>query len=167
MAITKATKYNATQPDAQGQPEVSVSPQDAAVATPVSSVGTLDRFAERIREFRRMRVGDLLPHPGNNKLHGGDQLAAISGLLSRYGKVDALLAFPADGLGPAGDFGTLMLWDGHGRQTIHPDETWCVAVTDLTRAEAKRNCCFTGQMVPRAVAVRRSASGGFVAVKRY
>lgn len=36
-----------------------------------------------------------------------------------------------------------------------------------TPAAARRNCCFTGQMIPRSVAVRRSASGGFVAVKRY
>lgn len=40
------------------------------------------RFRDRIREFVRLRVGDLEEHPLNYRLHPGQQMAAVSGLLT-------------------------------------------------------------------------------------
>lgn len=96
------------------------------------------RFRDRIREYRRVRCGDIEPHPMNPRLHSGKQLGAVSGLLVEVGKCAPLIAFPADGKGPAGDFARLMYIDGHGRRQIDPDEVWPIAVTDLTRAEADK-----------------------------
>jgi hypothetical protein len=110
---------------------------DPPVAAPsVAQDARADRFRHRIREFRRVRAGDIEPHPKNPRTHAASQLAAVTGLLVDVGKIRPLIAFPADGLGPAGDFSHLMFADGHGRQIIDPEETWDVAVLDLTRAEA-------------------------------
>lgn len=98
----------------------------------------LSRFRDRIVDFTRRRAGDLEPHPANPRLHSGHQIGAVTGLLTEVGKCIPLLAFPADGLGPAGDFSRLMFWDGHCRRDIHVDEVWPVAVTDLTRAEVDK-----------------------------
>jgi site-specific DNA-methyltransferase (adenine-specific) len=102
---------------------------------PVASTG---RFRDRIKGLERLRAGDMEEHPQNWRLHPGAQMAAVSGLLSEVGKVDALLAFPADGKGPDGDFSRLMMFDGHLRRSIDPEEVWPVIVTDLTRAEADK-----------------------------
>ena len=96
------------------------------------------RFRDRIRGLERLRAGDMEEHPGNWRLHPGKQVGAVTGLLVEVGKVDALLAFPVDGLGPDGDFSQLMMFDGHLRRSIDPEEVWPVIVTDLTRAEADK-----------------------------
>ena len=93
-------------------------------------------FRDRIKELRRVRIGDCEPHPLNYRTHPVEQGAAVTGLLQEVGIIDVALAFPADGLGPAGDSSRLMLYDGHLRQRLGPDQVWPVAVTDLTRAEA-------------------------------
>jgi site-specific DNA-methyltransferase (adenine-specific) len=95
-----------------------------------------DRFRDRIVELRRVRCGDIEPHPMNPRTHSAKQLAAVTGLLVDVGKARPLVAFPADGLGPKGDFSRLMYADGHGRQVIDRNEVWPVTVTDLTMAEA-------------------------------
>jgi hypothetical protein len=59
---------------------------------------------DRIVELRRVRAGDLQPNPENWRTHGDDQMEALSGILGEVGIADAVLAFPADGLGPDGDF---------------------------------------------------------------
>jgi DNA modification methylase len=92
---------------------------------------------DRIVEMRRVRAGDLLPNPENWRTHGEEQLAALSGILGEVGIADAVLAFPADGLGPDGDFSKLMLFDGHARIERDPDQLWPVIVTDLTLDEAR------------------------------
>lgn len=94
------------------------------------------RFCDRVVELRRVRCGDIEPHPLNPRRHPVKQLAAITGLLLDVGKAAPLIAFPADGKGKDGDFSCLMYWDGHGRRVIDLDEVWPVVVTDLTRAEA-------------------------------
>jgi hypothetical protein len=115
-------------------------PQDATAAvgaaddTPVG----VERFRERIVEMRRVRAGDIEPHPQNPRTHSGAQMGAVTGMLVEVGKFRPLIAFPADGLGPAGDFARLMYADGHCREKINPDEIWTVCVTDLTRAEADK-----------------------------
>lgn len=90
----------------------------------------------RILEMRSMKAADLQSHPLNPRLHSPEQQAAIGQLLSSVGIADALLAFPADGLGAKGDFTKLMAYDGHCRKDLDPDQEWPVLVTDLTRAEA-------------------------------
>lgn len=96
------------------------------------------RFRDRIVELRRLRCGDVEEHPNNIRRHSGKQLGALAGDLAERGKTRPLIAFPADGLGPAGDFSRLMFADGHGRRSLDPDEVWPIAVTDLTREEADR-----------------------------
>jgi len=121
----------------KGRRPAAAEPAEPPVAAPsVAPDARADRFRHRIREYRRVRAGDILPHPLNPRTHSAAQLAAVTGLLVDVGKIRPLIAFPADGLGPAGDFSRLMFADGHGRQVIDPDETWDVAVLDLTMAEA-------------------------------
>jgi hypothetical protein len=92
---------------------------------------------DRIVELRRVRAGDLLPNPENWRTHGDDQMAALDGILGEVGIADAVLAFPADGLGPDGDSSKLMLFDGHARTERDPEQLWPVIVTDLTLDEAR------------------------------
>jgi hypothetical protein len=103
-----------------------------------TSEAGIERFRERIVEMRRVRAGDIEPHPSNPRTHTGQQMGAVTGMLVEVGKFRPLIAFPADGLGPAGDFSRLMYADGHCREKINPDEVWTVCVTDLTRAEADK-----------------------------
>lgn len=93
---------------------------------------------DRIRELRRVKGAELVPHPGNWREHGDSQLAALDGILAEVGIADAVLAFPADGKGADGDFSKLMLFDGHARASRDPDQEWPVLVTDLTREEADK-----------------------------
>lgn len=115
-------------------------PQESPAAAPPASDTSpgIERFRDRIVELRRIRAGDMVPHPKNARTHGGDQMGACTGMLVEVGKARALYGFPADGLGPAGDFSRLMVSDGHLRQKIDPDEIWPVIVLDLTRAEADK-----------------------------
>jgi hypothetical protein len=92
---------------------------------------------DRIVELRRVRAGDLQPNPENWRTHGDDQMEALSGILGEVGIADAVLAFPADGLGPDGDFSKLMLFDGHARTERDAEQVWPVIVTDLTLDEAR------------------------------
>ena len=121
-------------------------PQDATAGE--TGITRPDRFRDRIRELRRVRCGDIEEHPGNIRRHGGAQMGALTGDLVERGKTRPLIAFPADGLGPKGDFDRLMFADGHGRRGIDPDEVWPVIVTDLTREEADRDlfCDSIGEM---------------------
>ena len=115
-------------------------PQESPSATGVAddAPGGIERFRERIVEMRRVRAGDIEPHPQNPRTHSGAQMGAVTGMLVEVGKFRPLIAYPADGLGPAGDFGRLQYVDGHCREKINPDEIWTVCVTDLTRAEADK-----------------------------
>jgi hypothetical protein len=92
---------------------------------------------DRIVELRRVRAGDLLQNPENWRTHGEEQMAVLGSVLSEVGIADAVLAFPADGLGPDGDFSQLMLFDGHARTERDKDQLWPVIVTDLTLDEAR------------------------------
>lgn len=89
-------------------------------------------YRNRIREYRVMRAGDLLPNPGNFRDHPDPQLRALQGSLSEVGHVDALVAFET----PTG----LMLSDGHARKLLEadPDSLVPVLVTDLTADEADK-----------------------------
>lgn len=78
-----------------------------------------------------MRVGDVLPHPMNPKIHPEGQLAPLRGLLETVGKLDDLKAYRSERAG-----GALVFFDGHGRQSLDPNAEWDVDIYDLTDAEA-------------------------------
>jgi hypothetical protein len=119
---------------------------------------------DRIVELRRVRAGDLLPNPENWRTHGDDQMAALDGILGEVGIADAVLAFPADGLGPDGDSSKLMLFDGHARTERDPDQLWPVIVTDLTLDEARKMLAVTDPLA--AMAGANEAQAERVAGKR-
>lgn len=83
-------------------------------------------------ETKRMRVGDVLPHPQNTKLHPEKQNAPLRGLLETVGKLDDLKAFYSAEHG-----GALMFFDGHGRQSLDPNEEWDIDIYDITDDEAR------------------------------
>lgn len=125
MAKKKATRKKTVQ-------KKSASRQTRQIASASSGLN------DRIRELRRVKGAELVPHPGNWREHGDSQLAALDGILAEVGIADAVLAFPADGKGADGDFTQLMLFDGHARASRDPDQEWPVLVTDLTREEADK-----------------------------
>src|SRR3989304_4581651 len=83
---------------------------------------------DRVRELRRVRVGDLIPSPRNWRVHPDGQKAAMAGALAELGFADALLARET----PDG----LLLVDGHLRADLVPDQEVPVLVLDLDEAEA-------------------------------
>jgi hypothetical protein len=93
-------------------------------------------FRDRIIELRRIPACDLKPHPLNWRTHPAAQTSALRDVLTEIGFAGAELAFPADGLGPAGNFDDLMLIDGHARKDLAGQQVVPVLVTDLTAAEA-------------------------------
>jgi len=86
---------------------------------------------DRIRELRRVRAADLLPHPRNWRLHPASQRAALEGVLSEIGFADALLARELSD-------GRLELVDGHLRAETAPDQLVPVLVLDVDEAEANK-----------------------------
>lgn len=86
---------------------------------------------DRIRELKRVRAGDLVPHPENWRTHPESQQAAISGILKEVGYVDALKAMELPD-------GRLLLMDGHLRAGLDPDQEVPVLVVDVTEDEARK-----------------------------
>lgn len=87
-----------------------------------------NKYRNRIVRFEFIKAGELGSHEGNFRLHPGIQSDAMRGMLSEVGWVNAVLAFEEDG--------RLVLFDGHLRKDLEPDDQIPVIVTDLTRAEA-------------------------------
>ena len=67
---------------------------------------------DRIRELRRVRARDLVPHPKNWRKHPRAQAAALHGLLTEIGYADALLVRELPD-------GALMIIDGHLARRDH------------------------------------------------
>ena len=88
------------------------------------------KIRDRIQGLRRVRAGDLLPHPANWRVHTDGQRAALQGILAEVGYVDALMVRET----PEG----LQLIDGHLRAETTPDTEVPVLVVDLTDDEAKK-----------------------------
>lgn len=84
---------------------------------------------DRIRELRRVRARDLVPHPKNWRTHPGRQREVLEGLLAEIGYADALLARERPD-------GRLQLIDGHLRAETTPDAEVPVLVLDLNDTEA-------------------------------
>jgi hypothetical protein len=87
-------------------------------------------FRDRIKELRRVRAGDLIPHPKNWRTHPPAQRDALRGILAEIGYADALLAREI----PEG----LQTIDGHMRAEETPDQEVPVLVLDLTEEEAEK-----------------------------
>lgn len=89
------------------------------------------RIRDRIKELRRVRAGDLKPHPKNWRTHSRHQQDVWRGVLSEVGMADALLVRELSD-------GTLQLIDGHLRAAQNPSATVPVLVLDLNDAEAEK-----------------------------
>src|SRR5580704_8707857 len=84
---------------------------------------------DRIKEFRRVRAGDLVPHELNWRVHGSEQSAALKGVLEEIGFAGALLVRPlADG--------KFQILDGHLRAKILKSTEVPVVVCELNDTEA-------------------------------
>lgn len=86
----------------------------------------------RIKEHRTVRVGDLVPHELNPRVHGEDQRQALRDLLGEIGFARSVLAYELPD-------GRLKLIDGHLRQSeLDPDEEIMVEVLDVNDQEARK-----------------------------
>lgn len=86
---------------------------------------------DRIKDLRRVRAGELLPHPLNWRTHPERQQAAMAAALDELGYADALVARELPD-------GSLQLIDGHLRAGLTPDAAVPVLVVDLDEAEAQK-----------------------------
>jgi hypothetical protein len=86
----------------------------------------------RIKEHRKVRVGDLVPHELNPRVHGEDQREALQALLGEIGFARSVLAYELLD-------GRLKLIDGHLRQSeLDPDEMIDVEILDVNDDEARK-----------------------------
>ena len=85
---------------------------------------------DRIKELRRIKACDLVPHPQNWRTHPDRQKTLLREVLGQVGYADALLARQLPD-------GRLQLVDGHLRAETTPDQEVPVLVTDLSEEEAR------------------------------
>jgi DNA modification methylase len=86
---------------------------------------------DRIKDLRRVRAGDLRPHPKNWRTHPAEQQNALRGILAEVGYVDALIVRELPD-------GSLQIVDGHLRAETTPDALVPVLVVDLDDTEADK-----------------------------
>jgi len=84
----------------------------------------------RIKDHRKIRAGDLVPHELNPRTHSDAQRAAFQLLYDEIGFARSLLAYELPD-------GRLKLIDGHLRAAVTPDEMLDVEVLDVGDAEAR------------------------------
>jgi hypothetical protein len=84
----------------------------------------------RIKEHRRVRAGDLVPHELNYRLHPAAQRDALLALYDAVGFARSLLVFELPD-------GRLKLIDGHLRRDLSPDLLVDVEVLDVNEEEAR------------------------------
>jgi hypothetical protein len=85
----------------------------------------------RIKEHRRVRAGDLVPHELNWRRHPQSQRLALEALYEEVGFARSLLAFERPD-------GRLQLIDGHLRRDLDPDMLVDVEILDVDEAEARK-----------------------------
>jgi hypothetical protein len=85
----------------------------------------------RIKEHRRVRAGDLVPHELNWRKHPKSQRAALEAIYKEVGFSRSLLAFELPD-------GRLKVIDGHLRRDIDPNMRVNVEVLDVNEAEARK-----------------------------
>ena len=86
---------------------------------------------DRVKELRRVPVGELRPHPMNWRTHSRHQKDVLRGLLSEVGFAGALLARELPD-------GSLQLIDGHLRAETTPTMEAPVLVLDLDDGETEK-----------------------------
>ncbi|MGQ0636450.1 MAG: hypothetical protein ACT4QC_17700 [Planctomycetaceae bacterium] len=89
------------------------------------------QFRDRIKDFRRVPVGELVPNPRNWRTHGKTQRDALNAVLAEIGYAGALLARELSD-------GSLMLIDGHLRAEATPQQAVPVLVLDVSESEADK-----------------------------
>ncbi len=95
-------------------------------------------YRDRIKEFRRVKASEFLPHPLNPKTHPIDQIEALRGSFAEFGLVDVWIAFEPEP-------GKLQLIDGHGRTDVVGDQEVPTVILDVTPKEAEMLLAVTGQ----------------------
>jgi len=85
----------------------------------------------RIKEHRKVRLGDLLPHEANVRLHSPEQRRILMQLYQEIGFARSVLAYELPD-------GRLKLIDGHLRAAVTPDEVVDVEILDVTDEEARK-----------------------------
>ena len=91
----------------------------------------MQMFRDRIKEFRRVRAGDLRAHGRNWRRHPAAQREALRAVLAEVGYAGALLARELED-------GSLELIDGHLRAETTPEQEVPVLVLDVNEAEAAK-----------------------------
>ena len=89
------------------------------------------QIRDRIKDFRRVRAGQLQPHPKNWRTHPPAQRDALRGVLAEIGYAGALLARELPD-------GSLELIDGHLRAETTPEMEVPVLILDLDDGEAAK-----------------------------
>tara|TARA_R110002020_G_scaffold276392_1_gene491755 strand:+ start:574 stop:1191 length:618 start_codon:yes stop_codon:yes gene_type:complete len=82
----------------------------------------------RIKNFEKIRAGDLIPNPKNWREHSAAQRDGLQAMLDKVGYADAVIVRET----PEG----YMLIDGHLRADTNPDSEIPVLITDLSETEA-------------------------------
>jgi hypothetical protein len=85
----------------------------------------------RIKEHRRVRAGDLVPHEQNWRNHPDSQKEALKALYDEVGFARSLLAYELPD-------GRLKLIDGHLRRDLDPDMMVDVEVLNVDDEEARK-----------------------------
>jgi ParB-like chromosome segregation protein Spo0J len=89
------------------------------------------KIRDRVKELRRVRAGDLQPHPLNWRTHSRHQQSVLRGLLGEVGMAGALLARELSD-------GSLQLIDGHLRAETAKSAIVPVLVLDLSDEETEK-----------------------------
>ncbi len=92
-------------------------------------------FRDRIKEFRRVKAKDLVPHDKNWRKHPQKQQQYLKGILKEVGYADALLARELPS-------GALQLLDGHLRAETTPNQEVPVLILDIDEKEAEKILAF-------------------------
>ena len=85
---------------------------------------------DRIKEFRRIKASELVPHDKNWRTHDDEQKSVMTGILNEIGYADALI------VRKKGD--KYQILDGHLRADTTPDMEVPVLVVDLNDSEAEK-----------------------------
>jgi len=87
-------------------------------------------FRDRIKELRRVKARDLIPHAHNWRRHPPAQKRALEAVLREVGWADAVLAYETKK--------GLRLIDGHLRADVAPDAEIPVLILDVDDEEAAK-----------------------------
>lgn len=87
------------------------------------------RLRDRVREFRRIPAGELLPHPSNWRVHSKEQAAVVGGLLEQVGITGVVLVRETRN--------GFQIIDGHLRCEVLPkDQLVPCLILDVSEKEA-------------------------------